>query len=278
MNVHELAAGVYVISTTAGDARGDSNFGLITTSQGSVLIDADVRRWQEGGDLIRPLLKSPLAYLINTHHHYDHTSANQVLERQGVTIISSRACRDKIATMAGGLRQKLAEEPAAAALQVQEVALPRITDTGGMRLYLDGRVLELRVMGHAHTSGDLVVYLPAEQVLFTGDVLFHNCHPVTGEADTGNWMAILEQLASWNIALTVPGHGEPATGHANINALRQYFIILREKVAHMAASGMDLEAAVREFSLPGYEGWGKKNWLPASVQKVYGEIRDRNKE
>lgn len=84
MEIRKLARGVYALLTGIGDPRGDSNFGLITGPGGVMLIDADIRRWEEISGLIRSVTDRPVRYLINTHDNFDHTSANTLLARKPV--------------------------------------------------------------------------------------------------------------------------------------------------------------------------------------------------
>jgi len=274
MELRELAKDVYAILTEVGDPRGDSNFGLITGNNGAVLIDADIRRWEETRQFIESVTNQPVRYLINTHDNYDHTSANTLLARQGAVIISSKACRS-ILSMTGckEFKEKMSQDiNLKEKYEIVELSMPDITTDGQMYAHLGERILELSFVGHAHTPGDMVVYLPDEEILFAGDVLFNGCHPVTRSADTSNWVKVLDTLMGKSIKLTVPGHGEPAVGKSNLDNLKNYFQIFRSRVGVLKASGLSIEEVEKSFALPEFENWGKKNWLPVSIKKIYGEL------
>jgi len=275
MEIRELAKGVYAILTELGDPRGDSNFGLITGNNGAVLIDADIRRWEETKQFIVSVTKQPVRYLINTHDNFDHTSANTMLARQGAVIISSKACRhamsmtgrkefkEKVVSRCFNLKKKY---------ELDELSMPDLTTDGQLCLNLGERILEISFVGHAHTPGDMVVYLPDEEILFAGDVLFNGCHPVAHSGDTSNWLKVLDTLMEKSIRLTVPGHGEPAIGNNNLDILKNYFQVVRSRVGELKAEGLSLEEVENKLKLPEFEDWRKKKWLPMSIRKIYAEL------
>lgn len=274
MEIRELARDVYVILTEIGNSRGDSNFGLINSSDGAVLIDADIRRWAEICEFIKSVNEQPVKYLINTHDNFDHTSANTLLAREGATIIASNTCRSILADTGGReFAEKIAQDSELREkYNLDLLSLPDITTDDRIYLHLGERTLELIFVGHAHTPGDLVLYLADDEILFAGDVLFNGCHPVTRKANINNWMKILAELRQKQIRLTVPGHGEPASGTSNLEILQRYFEIFRSRLAELKAKGFSVEEAVKQFALPEFENWGKKNWLPASIKKIYEEL------
>ena len=162
MEIRELTHNVFVLLTKIGDLNGDSNFGLIIGDNGVVLIDADIRRWDEIKKHINRITKKPIKYLINTHDNFDHTSANTVLTRMGVVVIASKTCyeimvkRGKIEffnkmKIYNDLKDKY---------ELDELSLPDITFNDKLYLNVGKRTLELYFVGPAHTPGDLIAYLP----------------------------------------------------------------------------------------------------------------------
>ncbi len=274
MELRQLAKNVYAILTELGDPRGDSNFGLIIGNNGVALIDADIRRWVETRRFIESVTEQPVRYLINTHDNFDHTSANTLLARQGAVIISSKACRS-IMSMTGReeFKEKMSQDVKLwGKYEVAELSVPDLTTDGQLCLNLGESNLEISFLGHAHTPGDMVVYLPGEEILFAGDVLFNGCHPVTRSANTSNWVNVLAKLKQKSIKLTVPGHGDPSIGKSNLDNLQNYFEVFRARVGELKASGLSVEEVEESFALPEFESWGKKNWLPVSIKKIYSEL------
>lgn len=274
MEIRKAARGVYAILTRIGDPRGDSNFGLITGPGGVMLIDADIRRWEETSGLVRSVTDQPVRYLINTHDNFDHTSANTLLAREGAVIIASQACRS-ILSGAGRreYREKISQDLSLGEKYgSDDLTLPYITTDGCLRIDLGDRIIETIFLGHAHTPGDMAVYLPDEGILFAGDVLFNGCHPVTRNADIASWLKVIDFLEALPVRLTVPGHGEPSSGKINLASLRGYFETLRLRVGELKSRGLTLEQVEKQLELPEFASWGKKNWLPGSIKKIYSDL------
>lgn len=274
MQTSELGEGIYVITTDIGDSRGDSNFGLLTCDDGAVLIDNDIRRFDEMMGLIRKMTDKPIRYVINTHDGFDHTSANTLLAREGAVIIASPACRHIMATEGRkAFQDKMASDPSTRdKYDLHDLSLPDIAVRNSLNLHLGNMSIEVSFMGHAHTPGDVVVYLPEEQILFAGDILFNECHPVTGHGNTAEWIRILDRLDALPLRLTIPGHGKVAEGKQNVESMRRYFLTFRARMSELVAQKVSVEEAEQRLALPEYAHWSKKNWLPQSVKKIYSEI------
>ncbi|MDR7304043.1 cyclase [Haloactinomyces albus] len=98
-------------------------------------------------------------------------------------------------------------------------------------LNLGGRTAEIHpVPTHAHTNGDLVVFLPREKVLFTGDLLFSGVTPLALQGSITGWLAALDWLATFEVATFVPGHGPLDTTGGAFAAVRGYLQWLLEAV------------------------------------------------
>lgn len=276
MTIQELADGIYAILADLGHPRGDSNFGLVVGDDEAVLIDSDVRRGDEVELEIRRVTDVPIRYLVNTHDNYDHASGNVAFDPRATVILASEACRNLLAGDRDGHKARLLETDVVRNSGGREILdrrlLPDITVTGTLNLHVGGRALQLISVGHAHTPGDLVVYLPKEGILFAGDVLFESCHPVTRNADIGNWLQVLSNLEAKPVSLTVPGHGRVRRAYENIESLEGYFRTLRSGVAELKGAGASLPEVQEKISLADYEDWGKERWLPATIEKVYQEV------
>ena len=85
-----------------------------------------------------------------------------------------------------------------------EAALPNRTFIGGLDLAVGGRRVSLVEVGPAHTAGDVVVYLPDEGVVFTGDILFHGGHPIVWAGPVSNWIAACDRILALNPVTVVP--------------------------------------------------------------------------
>src|SRR5262245_18342197 len=93
-------------------------------------------------------------------------------------------------------------------------------------LDLDGIALQLLYVGPAHTGGDVIVHLPAQRVVFTGDILFRLCTPIGWEGTTDGWIAALDTIIALEPAVVVPGHG-PLSGVEGPREMKAYLAYVR---------------------------------------------------
>ena len=267
--VKQLAEGVYAFIGHGGD----SNYGFITTSRGLVVIDNDIRSVAEFRQAIAAVTPEKVKYLINTHHAFDHASANQIFAEEGATIISSSACRQ---VMAETGESKLAAMRASDA-QIRSltegvgVVLPDLTFERRLSLHLGSHQLELVHFGQGHTPGDAIIYLPQEKILFGGDLVMNGYNPQVRDGNPYNWMDFLEEMEQIPLATVVPGHGFVAQPDC-LGRLKAYFLNLHENVEKMVIQCKSLEEIQKELVLPAYADWGKTRFIPDTIRKMYARI------
>jgi glyoxylase-like metal-dependent hydrolase (beta-lactamase superfamily II) len=88
---------------------------------------------------------------------------------------------------------------------------PNITFTEGCIIYGKGESVHLRVFNKAHTNGDVIVYIPQEKVLFSGDLLFARTDPWLGSGNPEGWISVNEEIMTMDFKVCVPGHGQLAS-------------------------------------------------------------------
>ncbi len=273
MQMHKLADGIYALLAQIGAPEGDSNSGLVVGNREAALIDCDIRRWDDMREQIREVTDVPIRYLIDTHDNFDHASGNVIFDPGETVIVASEACRDLLARDPDGHRTKIAQSGAFGAAddcaELEERLLPDIAAVGLLTLHLGGRVLDLVPVGHAHTAGDMVVYLRDEKILFAGDVLFEGCHPVARNARLDDWLEVLSSLRQWPISRTVPGHGAIREEYENIADMEDYFQVVRSRVRELKDAGASASEVQEKIDLDEYADWGKSGWVPATVRKLY---------
>ncbi|HLY13158.1 MAG TPA: MBL fold metallo-hydrolase [Candidatus Limnocylindrales bacterium] len=198
----------------------DQEIGAILTDDGPVVIDtrSTVAHAREVLDDLRRISKLPVAAVIDTHHHFDHTYGNH--EFRPAPIWGHVRCASRI--------QHMVDDPAAHQANRAEVAeeYPRIAGElsdivpdppdqtvgdEGADIEIGGRRLELRWLGRGHTDNDLVIRVPHANVVFAGDLLENGAPPWTGDGYPLDWpqtaAAILALTAGSRASAVVPGHG-----------------------------------------------------------------------
>lgn len=225
--------------------------------------------------------------LLNTHHNGDHCWGNQLFAEAGSEIIGHRECAARVGH---DLDPKLAvalqdAEPGSLPPHLEALAKDyRHFDFHGVEptppttlLDGDGRVdlgevpVELLFVGPAHTAGDVVAWLPDQGVLFTGDVLFHQCTPIGWEGTFAQWIGSLEGLEALQPEVVVPGHG-PVCGVEGLAAEREYLTYVRAEAAEHHAAGRTPWEAAQRIELGPYAEWEEPWRLPFQVHRAYREL------
>ena len=219
-----------------------SNAGFIVTPAGVVVIDAlgspalatkllaEIKR-------ITPL---PVTHLIVTHYHADHIYGLQVFKAAGVRILAQATGRDSVGSDLARLRLEASRRELAPWIDATtQVVMADEWLDGAKELTLGGTRIQIQPMGPAHTPEDLVIHLPAEGVLFAGDLVFRGRIPFVGQADSGRWVKALDDMLALQPKVVVPGHGAVSTqAVADMELTRAYLAHLRTSMGK-AAKNMD---------------------------------------
>ena len=277
----EVADGVYFVSGT-GAMVTRSNAMVVVTEDDVLVVDSHItpaagRALVEG---IGEITDKPIRTLVNTHFHYDHSHGNQAFGPD-VRVVGHEYTRHKMATapleehtFAGSSerdRQALEELRAAlvdapeeerAALETRiSIQAAHVESTGEidpvapdttlaekMTFFRGGREIELHFLGRAHTGGDVVVFLPAERLVFTGDMMLGG-PPWPGDGWVNEWPATLERLKQLDFDLILPGHGPYFRDRELIDYVQAFHRELWEVVSALHAEGVSPEDAVERIDL-----------------------------
>ncbi|GAB2862860.1 MBL fold metallo-hydrolase [Lentzea nigeriaca] len=156
---------------------------------------------------IAEVTTAPVRRLVNTHHHGDHTFGNAAFP--GATVFAHHNCRE--AVLADQARH-VAPHVWNPAPDWGELPLrpPDVTFTDRLTLHVAGKHVEIVHIGpRAHTTGDVVCWLPGQGVLFAGDLAFHGGTPMVLQGSLTGSLDALRQLRAFGASTVVPGHGEP---------------------------------------------------------------------
>ncbi len=199
------------------------NTTALVTNEGVVLVDDKFP--QDTENILAEVKKftsQPVKYVVNTHHHFDHSGGNANLQKMGVQVVSS--------AQAHGYTNDL-KQPGAANIAFED----------HMHIYLGGKNVELYYFGKSHTGGDIVAYFPAQRAIAMGDMFtFGDATPqlidYAGGGSAKEWTATVSRALALDFDTVVPGHGVN-TNKAELTKFRQSTIDLRNKVHQMVADG-----------------------------------------
>jgi len=248
-----------------------ANAGIVIGKDGIVVIDTLVSSKEAKRFIkdIRSVSDKPIKYVVNTHYHLDHTFGNSEFVKTWATIISSVNCRNNLknrgeGALANAKDYGLTEED----MQGTEISLPSLTFEKAMEIDLGNQNMELIYAGPAHTDGSIMVYLPKEKVLFTGDILFTDYHPFMADGDIEGWAKVLDYIISLDVETIIPGHG-PVSNKKDIKDMKDYIIAFDKKAKELAAKSDDVEYITSEIkkALPA-RSLGD-NLIPANIQMKY---------
>jgi len=268
---------------------GWSNAGLVVDGEASLLVDTlfDVPLTEEMLAAMRraePRAARRIDRLVNTHANGDHCNGNQLVAE--AEIIASAATRDEMehdvqpAQMAE-LMERAPElgdagryfRDAFAPFDFAGVTptLPTRTFSGRLELAVGDKRVELLEVGPAHTRGDVLVYVPADRTIFTGDILFVEGTPILWAGPVGNWIDACERILGLDVETVVPGHG-PVTDGRGVRAVRDYLVYVRDETRRRYEAGLSAFEAAADIALADYSAWGEPERIAINVATLYQEL------
>jgi glyoxylase-like metal-dependent hydrolase (beta-lactamase superfamily II) len=276
--LEELADGVYAYT-----AQGDPNVGCVIGTDAILAIEARAtplmaQRWI---DVVRTISDRPFGDLVLTHYHAVRVlGAAAFMPRR---IVATRMTADLVEERGA---QDWASEQARMPRLFQGAetipGLTRPTDTFEERMEIDlgNRVVELRFLGRGHTSGDLVVWLPAERICFAGDLVEAQAAPYMGDAHIGDWRgATLDNVETLGAEQMVGGRGPVVRGASVVQAVadtRGFLSAVLEGAREIKDSGgspRDAYHATHDALAPRYGSFPIfEHTMPFNVQRAWDEL------
>ena len=279
----EVVDGIYNARGT-GNLPVWCNAAVIINESDVVIVDSHITPAAAAALLneLREITQKPVRYVINTHFHFDHVYGNQIYPAD-VEIIGHEFTRDAIAS--GGsisgraydlyigriptqisllreqldtvsdqeeraeLEQRLAnQENLLAGVQAVEPTAPNIAFSQCLTLYRGEREIRILFLGRGHTGGDLVVHLPREGILITGDLVMSRLSYM-GDAYFLEWVETLEQLKSLEFDWIIPGHGLPFQDRSRINYFQSYLRDFWKRTQTLYEAGVSAREAAEQIDM-----------------------------
>jgi glyoxylase-like metal-dependent hydrolase (beta-lactamase superfamily II) len=263
---HQLTPNVYWVE------GGGGNSGVIVGDRGVIVIDAKTSA--AGGkmllDEIAKITPKPVTTVIETHSDADHVNGIAAFPTTGITVIAheNNKKEQEAALAAGGRGAPPADH------------LPtRVVTKNHETLKIDGVTLEAYHWAPAHTSGDLVVYLPKEKIVFTGDIIAGQSPDtlihLEKNGSSEGWITTVKGMTALNADQFVPGHGDIQI-KAAIQKRLDDVAAKRAKIKALVAQGKSLDeikAAVDPPPAPGRGGGGRGPGFASFTEVVYRESK-----
>jgi len=283
LTVQQVGEGAYCLYGQGG------NIGIVVTPRSVLMVDTQFEQLAPAiAEEIRKVSPAAIRYVVNTHHHFDHTGGNpyfaKLAEIVGQDNVRARLYSGPpfaLANFPGRIKEfeslLAAGKPmdptykkviegrvqlykaflgAAKDFKPEEVVAPSVTYQDSMKLFLGDEEVQIFHVAPGHTDGDSIVYFPRRKVVHMGDVFVNQMYPfidIDGGGSSQGWMktldAVLDKLPS--DTRVIPGHGEVA-GVVELKRFRAYMNDLRASVSGAIGSGKNLEEALRDIRLDGY--------------------------
>jgi len=269
---------------------GWSNAGLVVDEDQSLLVDTlfDLKLTREMLAAMRaaePKATAQIGALVNTHSNGDHTFGNQLVG--GAEIIASKGCAEEMIHDGGAKRladmkrnakpdnpagKFLSEIFAPFDFEGIDVTMPTLTFEGELVRKVGNKTVRLIQVGPAHTRGDVLAYVPESRVLFTGDILFIEGHPIIWAGPVGNWIKACQLMLDLDVDTIVPGHG-PLTDKKGVAAVKGYLEYVTRETRKRFDAGMPAAEAARDIALTDYSSWGDAERIVVNVFSLYREFQ-----
>jgi cyclase len=264
----EVADGVFAYVQPDG-SWWINNTGFVVGGDDVVAIDASSteRRTRALLDAIAERSPRPVGTLVNTHHHGDHTNGNCLFTEAAV--VGHRNCRDGVRNQViGGL------DAIFGPVEWGELTTraPNVVLDDRLDLFAGDRLIELHYIGTpAHTTGDVVAWLPIERVLFAGDLVFNGGTPFVLMGSVEGALVALERVRDFGATTIVPGHG-PVCDATTIDAVARYLEMVLDVARRAHAEGMSPLEAARETDLGEFAGLHDSERLVGNLHRAMAEL------
>ncbi len=287
--LQRIADGVYAAIVRPGSPVG-SNGAVVLLPNEVLVVDTHYRPSfaRELLDEIRKITPNPVRYVVNSHWHNDHTQGNQAYFNafpRGVEFLSHNNTRrdilktaipsikDSLAQLPGQIKKAeeslagIADEAQRARTRTQiennkayyeelkmiEISLPTLTFDKSIVLHRGDREVQILYFGRGHTAGDVVVFLPKEKIVVTGDLLTNGI-PFFRDAFPSDWGNTLKGVTGLDWDQAVPGHGPVQQGKDQIKKLTAFMEEMVGTVRKMAVAGRSLDDVKKAVDFSKYKG------------------------
>ena len=275
----KIGEGLYAFT-----AEGDPNSGVIIGDNSVMVIEAQAtpRLARKVIEAIRSVTDKPISHLVLTHYHAVRVlgasafAAPQVIMSDAArAMVVERGQEDWDSEFARFPRLFQGHE------DIPGLTFPTTTFSDAMTVYLGNRRVDILHLGRAHTAGDAVVWVPDQEVMFTGDIVEYHSACYCGDGHFDDWGETLGNIASFDPASIAPGRGDALVGRPLVaEALQKtgdFVESTYRPVAKVAARGGSLKEAwdaARALCDPKFADYAiYEHCLPFNIARAYDQAR-----
>lgn len=278
--VQKITDNVFALVGPLGDRSpenlsNNATYGVVVTSEGVVLIDSGgtyqgASRIHES---IRSITKKPVKIVINTNSQDHRWLGNDYFRRQGARIIAQKKMVEDQKARLNDLLLRLENTVGEKGLEETKPAYADEVFEDSLNITIGGSTLQLFHAGQAHTPADVFVWLPAEKIMFTGDIVYtERMLSVRPYSHAASWLTAFETMANFEPEHIVPGHGHVTTLDRARKDTHSYLRFLRGSVAKFMDAGGDL-ADIGKIDQSDFDYLVNYEFLKnRNAQQVYTEL------
>ncbi|MFX1410807.1 MAG: MBL fold metallo-hydrolase [Promethearchaeota archaeon] len=283
-SLYKLSDGVFAAICKESSGMG-SNAGFIDLGDFSLMIDTSLST-KAAEDLKRASInftgKTPKVVII-THYHLDHVIGNNIFDPSTLIITSDRTLntiktenqkrieelknmpQEEILKMEKSLETERDDEKRQdiendlkfiRSIQAEDFSSrdPNLTFKEELIIYGKTRKVFLRTFKKAHTDGDVIIYIPNQKILYSGDLLFARSDPWLGSGDPEGWKSVIDDILELDFKIVIPGHGELAS-KKEFSLQKDYITEIVDLVKKQVKSGKDSIMLKRADLSPEFQEW-----------------------
>ena len=275
----EIGDGLYAFT-----AEGDPNSGVIIGDDSVMVIEAQAtpRLAQKVIDCIRSVTDKPITHLALTHYHAvrvlgasQFMADNIIMSDKARAMVVERGQEDWDSEFGRFPRLFEGHE------SIPGLTWPTTTFSEKMTVFLGSRRVDLMHLGRAHTAGDIVIHVPDQNVMFTGDIVEYHSACYCGDGHFKDWSTTLDAIKAYDVEAIAPGRGDALVGKEMvgkaIESTRDFVSSTYHPVARIAASGGSLKEAYDAMRAECDSKFGDyaiyEHCLPFNVSRAYDEAR-----
>ena len=265
-------------------AEGDPNSGIIIGDDSVMIVEAQAtpRLARKVIEKVREVTDKPITHLALTHYHAvrvlgasAYGASQVIMGEKARAMVVERGQEDWDSEFQRFPRLFQGHE------EIPGLTWPTTTFQSRMTVFLGKRRVDLMHLGRAHTAGDIVIHVPDQNVMFTGDIVEAHSACYCGDGHFADWGPTLERVRTFGLDGIAPGRGDAVVGSTAVNGAldrtRDFVESTYRPAARVAARQGTLKEAwdaVRAECDPKFRDYAiYEHCLPFNVSRAYDEAR-----